>query len=174
MNDPMETVIVRSHQKLDLCDVLNPVQIEINDDRILNVLKKHKNIYYNLTPIGILFPSSVTNITKQIFVTCRVLNIAKTAFIIGKIYNTRGIINLNKIYNLEYIKEKSLWVNVNFNEPKQINNSEHISFSFMTLSLNDLLNFSINLIDNSNNPIELNSVEKKIPFLNFKIEVFLK
>ena len=47
-------------------------------------------------------------------------------------------------------------VNVNFDEPKQINDSQHISFSFTTPSLNDLLDFSINLIDNSNHPIEFN------------------
>ena len=69
MSEPIETVIIRGQQKFDLHDVLNPVQIEINDDRILNIFKKHKNIYYKLTPIGILFPSSVKNDTKQIFVT---------------------------------------------------------------------------------------------------------
>ena len=37
--------------------------------------------------------------------------------------------NLN---NWDSIKGKSLWVNVNFNDPKKINNSEHLSFSFKT------------------------------------------
>ena len=147
-----------------MTDVLNPVQIEINNDRTLNVLIKHKNIYYKLTPIGILFSSSAKNTTKKIFVTCRALNNAKRALINGKIYNILGITNLNKINNWEYIKGISLWVNGNFDEPKQINNSEHISFSFTTLSLNDLLDFSINLINDSNNPTEFNSGEKKYPF----------
>ena len=97
MNEPIETVIIRGQQKFDLHDVLNPIQIEINDDRILNKLKKNKNFYYKLTPIGILFPSSVTNDTSQIFVTCRALNNAKIVLINGKIYNILGIINLNKI-----------------------------------------------------------------------------
>ena len=48
------------------------------------------------------------------------------------------------------MKGKSLWVNVDFDNAVQINNSEHICFSFMTSSLNDLLDFSINLIDDSN------------------------
>ena len=121
-----------------------------------------------------MFPSSVTNITKQKFFTCRALNNAKIALINGKIYSKLGIINLNKINNCEYIKGKSLWVNVNSDEPKQINNRKYISFSFSTLSLNDLLNFSINLIDDSSNPIEFHSGEKKISILNFKIEVVLK
>ena len=44
----------------------------------------------------------------------------------------------------------------------------------MTSSLNDLLDFSINLISDSNKAIEFNSGEKKISILSFKIEVFLK
>ena len=40
MNESTETVIARGKQKCDLYDVLIPVQIEIKNDRILNVLKK--------------------------------------------------------------------------------------------------------------------------------------
>ena len=127
-----------------------------------------------LTPIGILFPSLVTNDKKQIFVTCRELINAKVALINGKIYSILGIINLDKISNWEYIKGKSLWVNVSFTEQEQINDSRHSSFSYKTLSLNDLLNFSINLIDDDNKSIKFNSGEQKISILNFKIEVFLK
>ena len=65
--------------------------------------------------------------------------------------------NLNKTNNWDYIKGKSLWVNVNFDEPVQINNSEHLSFSFNTFSLNHLSDFSINLIDDSNKPLEFSS-----------------
>ena len=153
MCESIETIIVREQQKFDVYDVLNLIKIPINDDRILNILKKHKNVYYKLTPIGILFPSSITNGRKQIVVTCRVLNDAKIALINGKIYNILGIINLNKINNWEYIKGKSLWVNVNFNGTDHINNSEHIYFLFERLSLNDLLDFSINLIDNNGKAI---------------------
>lgn len=64
-----------------------------------------------------------------------------------KKYNILGIINLNKKSNWEYVKGKSLWVNVNFNETDQINNSEYVYFSFKIYLLNDLLDFSINLID---------------------------
>ena len=34
MSEPIKSVIIRGQQKFDLHDVLNPVQIEINDDRI--------------------------------------------------------------------------------------------------------------------------------------------
>ena len=97
------------------------------------------------------------------------------ALINGKIYNVLGIINLNKINNWEYVKGKSFWVNIDFDKTNQINNnSEHLSFSFVTSTLNDLLNFSINFIDDNNKTIEFNTGETNISILNFKIEVFLK
>ena len=91
-----------------------------------------------------MFLSSIKNDTKQIFVTCRELNNAKNALINGKIVNILGIINLNKTNNWRHIKGKSLGVNVDFGEPKQISDVDHLSFSFKTLSLSDMLSFSIN------------------------------
>ena len=44
----------------------------------------------------------------------------------------------------------------------------------MTLTLSDLLNFSINLIDDHNKQITFEENEKKISILNFKTDVFLK
>ena len=71
MTEPIETVIVRGQQKFEI------EIIEINDDRVLNIFKKYKHSYSELTPLGILFPSSIAKNTKQIFVTCRELNDAK-------------------------------------------------------------------------------------------------
>ena len=43
INEPIETLIIRGQQKFDLHGMLNLIQIEINDDRILNIpKKKHK------------------------------------------------------------------------------------------------------------------------------------
>ena len=95
--DPSETLIIRGQQSFELHDQVNPVQITINDDRVLNISKKFKDSYYKLTPIGLLFSSSVQNDTKQIFITCREINDAELALINGKISNILGVINLNKI-----------------------------------------------------------------------------
>ena len=46
-NEPIETVIIRGQQKIDLHDVLNPVQIEINDAQLLNILKNIKTFTTN-------------------------------------------------------------------------------------------------------------------------------
>ena len=44
-------------------------------------------------------------------------------------------------------------INATLEEQKEINNSRHLSFTFATTTLNDLLSFSINLLDNNNNQI---------------------
>ena len=82
----------------------------------------------------------------------------------GKIYGIFGRINLNKINNWKYIKGKSLWANVNFNETDQISNSERIYFSLKTYSLNNLLDFRINLIDDNGEGIIFNAAEKNFHF----------
>ena len=37
MSEPIETIIVRAQQNFDVVGSLNPIQIEINDDRVLNI-----------------------------------------------------------------------------------------------------------------------------------------
>ena len=49
-------------------------------------------------------------------------------------------------------------------EGQREKNNKHLCFLFMTLTLNDLLNFSINLIDDNNKEIEFASNEKKSAF----------
>ena len=85
-----------------------------------------------------------------------------------------GIIDLKKINNWEEIKGQSLWINATLEEQKEINDSRHLCFPFTTTTLNDLINFSINLVDDHNKQITFADNEKKIIILNFKIDVFLK
>ena len=69
MAEPIETVIVQAQQNFEIAGRLNPVQMKIEDNRVLNILKKH-NAAYKLTPLGMLFPASIKSNTKQIFITC--------------------------------------------------------------------------------------------------------
>ena len=68
MPEPMERTIIRAQQDFDVEGRLNHIQIELKDDRIINILKKYKNVIYKITPLRILFPATVTNDTSQIFV----------------------------------------------------------------------------------------------------------
>ena len=40
MSEPIETIIVRAQQNFNAIGGLNPIQIEIEDDRILNIQEK--------------------------------------------------------------------------------------------------------------------------------------
>ena len=42
--EPVETVIVRAQQDFDVIGGLNPIQIQISDDTVLNLLQKYKNV----------------------------------------------------------------------------------------------------------------------------------
>ena len=55
MAQPIETIIVRAQQNFEIAGGLNPVQIEIEDDRVINILKKYKNVMFKVTPLGLLF-----------------------------------------------------------------------------------------------------------------------
>ena len=167
MPEPIETVIIHAQQSFEIAGGLNPVQIEIDDDRVLNILKKYKNVRYRLTPLGFLFPASVKNNTEQIFLTCRELNHVKKSLINSNIYGLLGITGLEKINNWEEIKRQSLWINATLEKQKEINNSRHLYFPFTTTTLNDLLNFSINLVDDHNKQITFADNEKKNKYTKF-------
>ena len=64
MAEPIETVITCAQQSFEIAGGLNPVIFEIEDDRVLNILKIYKNVLYRLTPLGILFLASVKNNTE--------------------------------------------------------------------------------------------------------------
>ena len=54
--ESVDAIIIRAQQDFDIYGRLNPVQIQIRDDTILNQLKKYKNVVYKITPLGLLFP----------------------------------------------------------------------------------------------------------------------
>ena len=110
--------------------------------------------------LGLLFPAFAKSDTEQMFITCRELNDVKKSLISGKVCGLLGIIDLKKINNWGEIKRQSLWINATLEEQKEINNSRHLCFLFMTSILNDLLSFSINLTDH-NKQITFEDNEKK-------------
>ena len=81
MTEPIESVIICALQNFKIAERLNPVKMETEDDRVLNILKLYKNVVYRLTLLGLLFPASVKNDTEKIFITCRELNDTKKALI---------------------------------------------------------------------------------------------
>ena len=75
MYEPIETIIVRAQQNFDIVGGLNPIQIEIEDDRVLNILTKHKNVLYRVTPLGILRILYLTLSAELDFLSDTVVNV---------------------------------------------------------------------------------------------------
>ena len=98
IQEPIETVIIRAEQNFEIVRGLNPIQIEIEDDRaVVNLPKKRKNVMYKLTPLGILFPASIKNNTAQVLITCRELDDVKKPLINSKTNGLLGIIDFKKL-----------------------------------------------------------------------------
>ena len=99
MSQPIETTVIRDQQNFEIAGGLNPIHIEIEDHRVINILKKCKNVIYKVTPLGLLFPPSIKNEIKQIFVTRKELNGVKQSILNGKVYDLISITDLGKISN---------------------------------------------------------------------------
>ena len=99
MSQPIGTTVIRDQQNCEIAGGLNPIHIKIEDDRVINILKKYKNVIYKVTPLGLLFPQSIKNETKQIFVTRKELNGVKKSILNRKVYDLISIIDLGKISN---------------------------------------------------------------------------
>ena len=97
MLESIERAIRRTQQNFEIAGGLNPVQIEIEDDRVFNMLKKHKNVIRKLTPLGILFPASIEKDTEQVLISSRELKNVKKPLINGKNYGLLGIIDPSKL-----------------------------------------------------------------------------
>ena len=159
--EPIETVIIRAQQDFDVVGGLNPIQIQISGDTVLNLLKNYKNVAYKITPVGISFPATVTNNTNFIFVTDNNLSRVKKGILNYKTYNILAEIDTSKTKNWKEIKGQSIWVNVQFKDHKEINNNSHLCFPFVTRPFSNLTSFNIFLQDDQNKKIEFKVGEKK-------------
>ena len=112
LSEPVETVIIGAEQDFDVVGGLNPIQNQIVDDTVLNILRKYKNVAFKITPLRLLFPASITNNTSHIFVTTTKIIRAEKAILNYKIYDILADIDTEKINKWEDTKGESIWVNV--------------------------------------------------------------
>ena len=171
--EPIDTIIIRAQQDFDIDRGFNPVKIQIRDETVLNQLKKYKNVVYKITPLGMLFPASIQNNTNLIFITSNNLSGVKKAILNYKTNDIIAEIDVSKIKNQKKIKGKSIWVNTQFKDHKEINNNNHLCFPFLTRSFSDLTSFSIFFQDDQNKKIKFAEEEKKVSIFNFQIDIYL-
>ena len=91
-------------------------------------------------------------------------------FINGKLYQTIGIINLNKIKNWNETKKSSQWVNINFQMQGYNRDVKHFPYNFIRKNTGDVLNFRLKLIDDENKERKFEDKEKKFPIVKFLLE----
>ena len=121
---------------------------------------------------SILFSSNIENETDVIFVTCDGLSNVNTALINRNLRDTLGVCYLHEItMDWDIIKGQSKRSKAKFTDSEELTHSSHIAFAFTTKSFSDLLNFSIMLVDSSGNNIRFPKTEKKIPIVNFIIQI---
>ena len=59
MTQPIEKIAICAQQNFEIAGSLNPIQIEIEGHRVINILKKYKNVVYKVIPLGLLFQASI-------------------------------------------------------------------------------------------------------------------
>ena len=59
MAEPIKTIVIQAQQSSEVVGGINLIQIELEDDRIWNALKRCKNVMYKVTPLGLLFLASI-------------------------------------------------------------------------------------------------------------------
>ena len=72
------------------------------------------------------------------------------------------------------MKGQSIWVNFQFKDHKEINNNNHLCFSFITRSFSDLTSSSIFFQDDQNKKTEFGKDKKKVSIFNFQIDIYLE
>ena len=167
----IDTIPILGIQNTDY-NFLNPIYISINSDVVIQKLTKYKNYRYRFVLESILFSSNIENETDVIFVVCNGLNNAKHALINKKLENILGVCYLTEIKDWEIIKGQSKRSQAVFTDSEDIGGrTSHIAIAFTTKNISDLLNFSVTLLAGDSQNIKFPSSEKKIPIINFKIQI---
>ena len=102
MSGAVDKILTGGLQDFEQYHKLNPIDIKINDIKIILSLSKHGKHRLKIT--SLLFGASFSQTTDIIFITCNRLNGAKKSLINGKIHNILGVVNLTEETNFDLIK----------------------------------------------------------------------
>ena len=166
----LDFLIIRGQQVFEEGRDINPTEIKTEDNRVRNLFEKYKDNKVRFKLIGLLIASTVVNDTKKIFLQTTGLKSVKYALLNEEYKQIIGIVNLNQIKNWNMLKQDSKWVDITLQEQIENKNAEHPSFSFISNNKEDVLGFSVKLVDSNNKIIKFADGEAKFPILEFLIE----
>ena len=109
--------------------------------------------------------SSILNDTKKMFLQTTGLKSTKYALLNNGYKQIIGIISLDQVENWDALKQTSKWVDITFQDQTDNKNATHHSFSFVSSNKDDVLNFSLKLVDSK--IMKFMEGEKKFPLLKF-------
>ena len=128
-------------------------------------------IFSDLLQMVLLFSSNLAKDTNCIFIVSDTLKDAQTLFINDELFKGLGVIYTSEIENWEDIKVGSYWTAVTLTDNSIPIGAKHFSFGFETTNINNLLNFKYSLLNDDGEIIQFRDGEKKVPTLNFSIQV---
>ena len=173
---PVETFFIQGIQKFSQFKKLNPLTIEVIDSEIRNNLSLYARSNYRYTfrfiANSLLFSSNLVEDTKAIFITTDSLLEAQTIFINDKNFQGLGTIYTSEIENWDDIKRVSTWTSATLTDSAIPIAAKHISLGFESKNLHSLLNFQYSLLNDKGELIKFRDGEKKVPSLNYSIQIF--
>ena len=170
-NEIVDTVHILGLQNFDDYSRLNPVEITIDSNKIIETLSYYKKCKFRFIIESLLFSTNLQNNTDVIVIICDGLTEAKTGLINSKLYKTLGVVYLLEIKDWNLIKNDSERAQVVFIDSEYHSKESHFSFVFTTKHVSDLFNFTITLLYGSGNKIPFPSNKIKVPTLSFKIQI---
>ena len=159
----IDTVYILGIQNTEF-SFLNPAHISINSNVVIQQLTKYKNHRYRFLLQSLLFSSNIENDTDVILLVSNGIK--------KNLETTIGVCYLTEIKDWDIIKGQSKRSQAVFSDSEDSSReTNHLALAFVTKNISDLLNFSVTLVDGSNNIIKFPADEKKIPIINFKIQI---
>ena len=134
----IETIHVLGLQNFVNYKRMNPIEVSLDSNDIIERLAKYKKFKYRSLIENLLFSS---NLIDMIFVTCYGLSDAKEPLINSKIYTTLGVVYISEIKNWSLVKGESKRSQAVFVDSEYHTKSSHFGFAFTTKSISDLFSF---------------------------------
>ena len=150
---------------------LNPIEITIDSNSIIEMLSKYKRYKFRFIIESLLFSTRVQNDTEVIFITCDGLTEAKNMLINSKLYKMLGVVYLSEIKDWDLIKNNSKRAQVVFVDSEHHSMASYFAFAFTTKKVSDLFYITVTLLDSSVDKITFPFDKTKVPTLSFKIQI---
>ena len=94
--DVIESIMIRGKQGFEKYELITPIEIKIENERVINIINNKKATYRFVT-VGLLFRSTIKNDTDQILIVSNRLNYSQDALLNGKMHKILEVINLTRL-----------------------------------------------------------------------------